>query len=452
MAPGIQKLKNAIRGTEFEHDLWLVGGCVRDELLGLPAKSDFDLVTTRPLADLMPLVRAISEHAPVIYERFGTAMAHIDGCQLEFVTARRESYDPESRKPVVERGTILDDAMRRDFTANALFKSLTAGELLDPTGQGLDDLKRKILRTPKEPATTFSEDPLRMLRAVRFRWQLGFQPAPVLYEAIAESAFRLEVISAERYRDEFNKILLLPSAAEALAEMMTLGLFKVFIPEFEAMVGVDQGSFHHLDVWNHTLLVLKNLESTAGLLLRLAALFHDIAKPQTRTLSPEGVVHFYDHQVVGEAKSRGILGRLKYSNDEAATVAKLVRNHMRLGGPGPFTASAARRLIRDLGDDLENLFELVEADAGALKPGVRVLALEPIRAQVEAVAQQTPKEALNSPLDGADIATVLGIEPGPEVGKAKSYLIERVLEGDLDPNDKEQAKKLLQEFIRKPNE
>jgi poly(A) polymerase len=185
MTAALGAILEAVRETAYEEDLYLVGGAVRDELLGLRPQADIDLVTTGPVEPLVELLKPISSIAPVVYERFGTAMLRIDQTPVELVQARRESYEGGSRKPQVEPATLLDDALRRDFTANALMRRLSDGELIDPTGRGLDDLRAKVLRTPLEPGETFCDDPLRMLRAVRFRWKLGFEPAPGLYEAIS---------------------------------------------------------------------------------------------------------------------------------------------------------------------------------------------------------------------------------------------------------------------------
>lgn len=442
--PALTAIAEATRGTTFENDLWLVGGAVRDELLGRPAKNDFDLVTRGSSAELANLLHhaGIATHAPVTYERFGTAMIEVEGIKIEIVTARRESYDPESRKPNVEPATLEQDAQRRDFTANALLRNLHSGELYDPLKTGLQDLKAGILRTPLDPVATFHDDPLRMLRAVRFRWQLGFQPAPGLYEAISTEAHRLQIISAERIRDEFTKMLLLPDADRALHDLMHLHLIHQFAPEFEEMVGVEQGLFHHLDVWDHTLLVLRNA-GHEDLLLALGALFHDIGKPRTKMLDDEGDTRFFGHEAVGAGMTEEVMRRLKFPVREIEIVRMLVKNHMRLGSSPEFTASAARRLLRDLDDQVERLLQLVEADANGLKRGVKVLDLTPIRERLIEVQQATPAKTLESPLTGEEIMHLLNISAGPEVGRWKTFLCEKVLEGELAPGDKDGARTVL---------
>jgi len=455
MHPALAAIREATTGTPFKGDLWLVGGAVRDELLGRPPKADFDLVTRGSSAELAGLLfeRGVSSIAPVTYERFGTAMVQVANVDIEIVTARRESYDEGSRKPHVEAASYEEDARRRDFTVNTLMRNLHSGELRDPLGLGLGDLEAKVLRTPLDPIATFHDDPLRMMRAVRFRWQLGFEPAPGLYDAIRETRDRLKIISFERIRDELLKMLARPTGPDALDDLLKLGLMETIAPEFEAMVGVEQGNFHHLDVWDHTLLVMRNVWRIESSILDpqssnlhpvLGALFHDVGKPPTRMVDESGRTRFFGHEDVGAKMTREILRRWKFPEKEIDPVVKLVRNHMRLGSSPTFTKPAARRLIRDLGDDLEDLLVVVEADVSSLKPGVRQMDLGPIREQIAAVSHETPRETLESPLSGEEIMELLGIEAGPEVGKWKQFLTEKVLEGDLAPGDKDAAKAFLQ--------
>ena len=449
MHPAIESIRSAIQGTPFEGDLYLVGGAVRDELLGKPLGNDFDLVTRQSAPELAEWLWSVgaSQIRPTVYPRFGTAMIRVDGADVELITARRESYSAESRKPSVESATYLEDAQRRDFTVNTLLKDIASGQVLDPLGMGLSDLAQRWLRTPLDPAQTFYDDPLRMLRAVRFRWQLDFQPVPGLYQAIRTTRERLRIISFERIRDELMKMLVCKTASRALADLQSLGLFEVIAPEFDRMVGVEQGNFHHLDVWDHTLLVIDNLWSAAAaepsLELVLGALLHDVGKPDTRTKDNEGRTRFFGHEEVGEKLARSILSRWKFSERDIERVARLVRHHMRLGSSPTFTKSAARRVLRDLDDQVDDLLELVDADTRGLKPGVKQLDLAPIRAQLAVVSEETPRESLQSPLSGEEIMTALALAPGPEVGRLKALLTEKVLEGDLAPGDKEAALQLL---------
>lgn len=441
----LQKLAIGTRGTAWEGQVWLVGGCVRDSLLGISETTDFDLVSEM---DVLPLVEwlwqnGLSQIAPVTYPRYGTALTRLDGQALEWVTARRESYEIDSRKPETEPSTLLDDARRRDFTVNSLMLNLHSGETLDLLGTGLADLRDGVLRTPQSPETIFAEDPLRIVRAVRFKAQLGFEFAPGLEEGLIATLPRLSVISVERFRDEFIKMLRLgPRATDGLREFLRLGILERLLPEFAAMVGVEQGKFHHLDVWDHTMLVLENA-NTRDPILALACLFHDIAKPVTRMMDESGQTRFFGHESVGAKMTADILRRLKFSNEEADAVVLLVKNHMRLGTMDHFTSTAARRLVRDLRDHLPRLLDLVEADAASLRPGVRVMDLDQVRERLEEVARHTPAETLKSPLSGKQVMEVLQLEPGPEVGRVQKWLAEQVLEGNLEPEDETGALALL---------
>ena len=446
MNAALETIREATRGTPYERDLYLVGGAVRDDLLGLPPQADLDLVTTAPLEGLVELLRPASSIPPVVYERFGTAMLRIAGTPVELVRARKESYEGASRKPQVEPATLEDDARRRDFTANALMRRLADGRLLDPTGRGLDDLRAKILRTPLDPAETFQDDPLRMLRAVRFRWKLGFMPAPGLYDAVRESAHRLGIVSEERVRDELRKMLLAPTAPDAFADLMRLGLLDAFAPELLPMVLCEQGHWHHLDVWDHSLLVLRHVAPLADETLSWAALLHDVAKPETRTLDAKGHTRFFGHEEVGARRAADLLRRLRLSTREIEPVARLVRNHMRLGSFTEFTPAAARRLLRDLGDDVDRLLALVEADASSLAPGVRKLDLAPVRARLAEIRAATPTETLVSPLSGDEIMALTGLLAGQEVGRLKARLTEAVLDGRLVPGDKAGAARMLEDY------
>lgn len=442
--PTLATVREATRNTSFEGDLFLVGGAVRDELLGLPVQADFDLVTRGSSAELAHLLfeRGVSEIQPVTYERFGTAMVRVGGLDVELVTARKESYEAGSRKPTVQSATYEEDAARRDFTVNTLMRGLHGGELRDPLGQGVVDLDAKILRTPLDPAETFRDDPLRMLRAVRFRWKLDFQPAEGLYEAIRQERERLRIVSFERIRDELLKMLAAPTGPDALAELMNLGLIEIFAPELVPMDGCIQGSYHHLDVWHHSLLVMRKA-GVGDEVLTLAALLHDVGKPPTRGII-DGHIRFLGHEAVGAELTQTVLRRLKIPQREIDTVARLVRNHMRIGTAGDFTAAAARRLIRDLDGDVGRLLRLVEADASSLAAKVRALDLNPVRARIKEVTEDTPRDRLESPLTGQEIMAIRNLPAGPEVGRLKNALTEMVLEGTLRPDDVEGAKQALE--------
>lgn len=450
MHPVLTRIQHAIEGSSFEGDVFLVGGAVRDDLLGWTGSDDFDLVTRQSAPDLAKFLfdKEVSSIFPVVFERFGTAMIEVEGVKIELVTARKESYAKNSRKPIVQAGTYKDDALRRDFTVNSLMRSLSDWSLIDPLETGVSDLENKVLRTPLDPVKTFDDDPLRMLRAVRFRWKFGLEPVKGLYDAIYMRRNRLKIISFERVRDELAKMLLHSTAADALDDLMKLGLFDVIAPEFKEMVKCEQGNYHHLDVWDHTRLVVQNLVNMGGtdFTLILGGLFHDIAKPITRTIDESGNTRFFGHEAVGAELTRKILNRWKLSADDTNRVCCLVKNHMRLGSAPVFTDTAARRLIKDLGTDLEGLLNLVDADANALKKGVRVLDLNEIRFTIDRVRSATPPEILNSPLSGEEIMSLTELRPGKEVGKIKKMLDEMVLDGQLQPDDKEKAKDIVLGF------
>lgn len=453
MHPAVLRIAEAWQGTPFEGKAYLVGGAVRDELLGRKGAQDLDIVLEADAIEAARVLeqKGVAKNVPVVYARFGTAMVFVGGTTVELVTARRESYDPDSRKPHIEPASLLEDARRRDFTVNALMKDIWTGETLDLLGTGLEDLQERLLRTPLDPEATFRDDPLRMLRAVRFRWKLGFDYAEGLAQAIKDQAPRLQVISAERVRDEFEKMLGLEDADRAVQDLLDLRLLEQFAPEFLPMVGCEQGDYHHLDVWSHTLLALRNA-GCGDLELSLSALFHDVGKPATKTLDERGKIRFFDHENVGAETARQVMRRMKFGNDTIDVVATLVQNHMRLNSMPRMTPSAARRIVRDLGGQLDRWLSLVKADANALKPGVKVLDIESVRAQLDQVRRATPAETLESPLGGREIMELLNIAPGPRLGRLKSLLQEDVLEGKIKVGDKATATIRLMEHFRNADE
>jgi poly(A) polymerase len=353
----LEILREATRETRYEGKLYLVGGYVRDKLLGEHATpDDIDLVLEDDALEAARFLwkKRVTDHAPVEYGQFGTTQVEIHDVKVELVTAREETYRQGSRKPIVTPGTLATDALRRDFTVNTFLENLHTGEISDPTGQGYADLEAKILRTPLDANITFQDDPLRMLRACRFAAKLGFAILPETYAAIKENAFRLSPehgISFERIHDELNKTLLAPGVSRGLELMRESGLMVRFAPELAAMYGVTQNRFHKYDVWTHTLVALDNLPRDADLGLRLAVLLHDSGKPITRTEELSGEVHFYGHEDVGAGIAKNLLTRLRYSTDEIERVTRLVALHMRYGSYDPpvWTDAAVRRLIRDVG-------------------------------------------------------------------------------------------------------
>ena len=450
----LQTLRDAVRGSEYAGRLFLVGGFVRDRVMGQPSgKDDIDIVLEGDALELAHFLRqaGAADFEPVVYPKFGTAMVVVQGRDVEIVTARIESYAPDSRKPeTVEPGTLADDARRRDFTINTLLQSLETGEITDPLGRAFADIDAQIIRTPTDPKLTFEDDPLRMLRAVRFAARFGYAAEPFTWKAVRQSAPRLSIISAERIRDEFCKTLMTSRAPMGLELLKDSGLLAQFAPELMAMVGVTQNEFHAYPVWEHTLIALGNLPPDAALPLRLATLCHDIGKPPTKALGDDGRVHFYGHAEAGAGLTRRLMTRLKFSNDEIAAVTKLVAQHMRIGEYRPlWTDAAVRRLMRDLGPQLGDLFEIHRVDVSALAPDhTDISRASELLARMAPIQASQDISALASPLDGQELMGRLNLKPGKQLGKIKEYLTNEVVEGRLAPDDKNGAERLARQFLR----
>ncbi len=410
---------------------WVVGGYVRDKLLGRP-HPDPDVVVAGGSG--LQLARHFAQlagaSAPAIFERFGTAQVTVPGHIVEFVSARAESYPADSRKPVVRPATLEEDIRRRDFTINTLLMDFD-GNISDPLGRGRADLEAKVLRTPVEPVQTFSDDPLRMLRAVRFAAQLDFELASDVPPAMREMKGRLAppVISAERVSDELRKMLISERPKRAIELLDEGELLEVVLPEVAAGKGVAQGGFHTHDVYGHTLEALQLTEP--DLTVRLAALFHDVGKPRTAT--PDGA--FTGHEDVGASMAAGALERLRFPQREIAQVALLVRLHLRpVYYRSEWTDGAVRRLVRDAGDQVDRLMKLARADLGASAYPDQDK-LDELQQRLDEVGRETPSR-LTPPIDGADIMRIRSLPAGPEVGRIKARLTELVMDGEI-PADRE---------------
>ncbi len=454
----LQTLREATRNTPYENALFLVGGFVRDRAMGLPSESDdVDIVLEGDALALAEFLhaRGVSQIRPVTYPRFGTALVKVNGRDVELVTARTESYAQDSRKPAdVRPGTLAEDARRRDFTINTLLQNLHTGDISDPLGKAYADIAAGIIRTPADPLLTFRDDPLRMLRAVRFAARFGFRIDPVTWKAIRQSAPRLSIVSAERVQGEFCKTLLTTRPALGMTLLHESGLLSQFAPEIEETVGVTQNEFHSHPVWEHTLAALDALPPDAPLPLRLAVLLHDIGKPRTKSTGDDGRVHFYAHQDVGAEMAAALLRRLKFSNDDAHAVVLLVAQHMRIGEYKPqWSDSAVRRLVRDLGPRLDDLFQLHRADVAALAEDHRDISrATALRARLDALQAVSDARTAQSPLDGAAIMRLFSLPPGPQVGAVKDYLLNAVLEGKLSEGDTDEAARLAGEFLAGPGQ
>lgn len=445
--PALDDLVAALRAAAAAQavDAYIVGGFVRDRLLGAESK-DVDILVVggdaqSPLHVLGALSTRFGWHRPQHFEHFGTAQVRGDGWIVEAVHARAERYDPGSRKPSVRTGSLDEDIWRRDFTVNALAQTLD-GLVLDRTGRGLDDLHAGVLRTPLDPADTFSEDPLRMYRAARFTAQLGFTPAPGVVEAIHAQAERSDILSVERIRDELRRLLLSPHPRRGVEVLRQGGLLARVLPEVAAMQGVEQSGHHTYDVYDHTMHALDAAPS--DLVTRTAVLLHDVGKPPCHVLDERGRHTFHDHPTVGAAMATAILARLRYSNDEVRDVATLVRLHLRpiQYDPTTYSDAAVRRLIRDAGPLRERLLDVARADTAASG--------YPTLAGIDALAERMALldcggavSALVSPLDGDELQRRSGRGPGTWIAEAKRLLVDAVLDGRLDPGDPEAAWRLL---------
>jgi poly(A) polymerase len=418
-------------------EIFLVGGSVRDALLDRPLDQDYDFATSaRPQR-----IREILEPwADVIFEtgaRFGTIGARHDGLTVEVTTYRDEVYRDDSRKPnVTFSDDIETDLGRRDFTVNAIALALPVLDARDPYG-GLADIGLRVLRTPLDPEISFGDDPLRMLRLFRFQATLGFRPEEDTLAAVAEMASRLEIVSAERIRDELAKLMIAPAPGEALRAVVESGLAEYFLPELPRLAMEQDPDHHHKDVLAHTFAVVD--KTSPDLTLRLAALLHDIGKPDTREFGPGGVT-FHHHEVVGARIARRRLRDLRFPKEVVDDVSRLVYLHLR---PHTFklgwTDSAVRRYVRDAGHLLESLNELVRCDvttANARRERAIQAGIDELEERIDELSAKEELARLRAPIDGNEVMAYLGIEPGPTVGEIMGLLLEkRIEEGPYPRSD-----------------
>jgi poly(A) polymerase len=436
-------------------ETYVVGGYVRDILLKRPSK-DVDFVCIGSGIDLaQEVAKALGPRVKVtVFKNFGTAQVVVDGLELEFVGARKESYRAESRKPIVEDGTLEDDQKRRDFTINALAISLNKnsfGELVDPFN-GVGDLKKKIIRTPLDPVITFSDDPLRMMRAVRFASQLNFDIEAGTFEALTSQAGRLKIVSAERIIDELNKIILSPVPSYGFKLLFHSGLLKEFFPEMVALHGVEYvGNKAHKDNFFHTLQVLDNVAKVSDdLWLRWAAIMHDIAKPATKKFDSTHGWTFHGHEDKGARMTPAIFRRLKLPMDERMLfVQKLVRLHLR---PIPLvrhvTDSAIRRLLFEAGDEVDALMKLCRADITS-KNNEKVTRFlknfDLVEEKMKEVEQKDHIRNFQPPVTGDEIIEMYNIAPGRLIGEIKERIKEAILDGEIK-NDRGEALAFLRKI------
>jgi poly(A) polymerase len=440
--PLAKELGERFRSKGFE--LYLVGGVVRARFLG-GSGPELDFATDAKPKETLEVLRGWADRHYVQGAMFGTIGARKGDMLIEITTFREEVYPEDERKPRVTFGKdIHTDLSRRDFTINAMAVRVPEGELLDPFG-GLKDLAAKRLDTPLDPHVAFSDDPLRMLRAARFVSQLEVVPTPRVVDAIKGMRHRLQIVSAERIQDELDKLLLGARPSKGLDLLVATGLAEEFLPELPALE-LEQDPVHqHKDVLRHTYAVVERCEP--DLELRLAALLHDIGKPKTRQITPEGV-QFHHHEVVGARMAEERLRELRYPNHVIEDVRTLVEMHLRFHGYGEgWSDSAVRRYVRDAGPLLDRLNQLTRADVttGNRFKAKQFQALQDeLEERIARLAEQENLQALRPPLDGNEVMEHLGVPPGPAVGEALDYLME--LRMERGPIDKDEAYRLLDEW------
>ncbi|MFG2106273.1 CCA tRNA nucleotidyltransferase [Micromonospora chersina] len=434
------------RFTRAGHELHLVGGSVRDALLGRLG-DDLDFCTDAHPDETIRLIRGWAESIWETGREFGTIGCQRDGLRLEITTFRAEAYDQVSRNPIVEYGTnLVDDLKRRDFTVNAMAVSLPDHRFTDPYG-GLADLAAKIIRTPGTPQESFRDDPLRMLRAARFAAQLRFTVHPDVGEAMARMAADLDRITAERIRDEFTKLLCGADPITGLRLLVDTGLADRFLPELTGLkLEIDEHA-QHKDVYEHTMTVVSNAmsmeEDGCDFVLRMAALMHDVGKPATKAVGPDGRVSFHHHEVVGARLTKARMKALRYPKDVTSQVVKLVCLHLRFYGygRGEWTDSAVRRYVTDAGDLLSRLHKLTRSDCttrNRRKASQLAADYDALEERIARLAAAEDLARVRPDLDGNAIMELLGVPPGPIVGRAWQHLKELRLErGPLERDEAE---------------
>jgi poly(A) polymerase len=457
IAPLLEPLGELFVGAG--HTLALVGGPVRDAMLGR-AHNDLDFTTSAHPDVTERLLRGWADAVWDMGRAFGTIGSRKGEWQVEVTTYRSESYDPTSRKPAVDFGDSLEgDLGRRDFTVNAMAVLLPDREFVDPYG-GVLDLAHRVLRTPGRPEDSFSDDPLRMMRAARFSAQLGFTPATEVVGAITDMAERITIVSAERVRDELVKIVLSPHPVRGLRLLVETGLAEHVLPELPALALERDEHHRHKDVYEHTLTVLEQsigledrLAEVSGggpdFISRFAALMHDVGKPKTRRFAEDNVVTFHHHDVVGAKLTRRRMQALKFSKEQTDAVVQLVEQHLRFHGygSGEWTDAAVRRYVRDAGDQLERLHVLTRADCttrNKRKAEMLRRTYDDLEVRIARLSEAEELASIRPDLDGNQIMEILGIGPGREVGRAYRFLLEVRL--DHGPMTEDQAKAALLEW------
>ena len=458
-APLASSLAQSFAAQGFR--LALVGGPVRDALLGRLG-NDLDFTTDARPEVTKKILQAWAENVWDTGIEFGTVAGKRGDTTVEVTTYRTESYDPDSRKPEVEYGDSIEgDLSRRDFTVNSMALELTTKkpEFIDPFN-GLEDLAKKVLRTPSKAENSFSDDPLRMMRAARFVSQLGFEISPDVLQAMKDMASRISIISAERVRDEFTKMLMSKNPRTGITILVETGLAEIVLPEIPKLrLEIDE-HHHHKDVYEHSITVLEQAishEDRLGgpnLIIRLASLLHDIGKPKTRNLIAGGGVSFHHHEIVGARLAKARLKALRFDGDTIEQVETLVALHLRFHGygDGEWTDSAVRRYVRDAGDLLVHLHVLTRADCttrNAKKAERLAKTYDALEARIAKLMEEEELSKIRPDLDGAQVMKLLNLKPSAAVGKALDFLLELRLENG--PLGEERATKELLDWWSKEN-
>lgn len=459
-------LKKIIKNTEYENNIYLVGGAVRDNIMGKDIKDlDFTVIgggLDRGIEFSTWLAKKMGNYKegsnPVTFEQFGTSKLDTKGntlgipeIELEFVAPRKEEYEEGSRKPIVKAGTLEDEAYRRDLTLNSLMMNVSNEEIIDITGRGIDDIKNGIIRTPLDANVTFKDDPLRMLRAIRFYSKYGFKLEQEVIDGIKNNAERIDTISKERVKDELNKILVTDKPREAMRLMKDVGLLQYIIPEFKDAIGMTQNKHHKDDVFDHSLEVLSKTQPV--LVERLMALFHDIGKVLTKTVDEGGEVHFYGHEKVGEDMVKDIMRRLKYPNELIDAVSNGVRHHMNLkhgGNAAKFTDKTLRKFRQKVGDNLEAILNVIHADNIAHSEFSSMPdQISKVRERLSNLEDKVDENNnIVLPINGGDLIK-LGLKPSVLVGKILEEVKEMYFE---NPNITKEdgmgkAKEIIKQLI-----
>lgn len=441
----LEFIKQLIKGSEYENNVFLAGGAVRDQIMGKDPK-DLDFVVrgkginsgiefaewaTRKMNNYK------KDSNPVVYPKFGTAKfelrnikfngVDLSQVEIEVVAPRKEEYIHGSRKPTVTSGDLKDDVYRRDLTVNSLLRNVSTGEILDLTGNGINDIKKGIVRSPSNPDVIFNEDPLRMLRAVRFTYKYNWDLPKEMINSMRKNASQLKNISNERIQDELNKILQVTSVDKAIKLLKITNLLYYIIPEFKDAVGMTQNKYHNKDVFGHTLDVLK--KTKPDVVNRLMALFHDIGKTVTKSVTPEGDVHFYGHEDAGADIVEKRLKELKYPNEIVDAVKKGVRYHMRLKHGGDDGTGISDKTLRkfktELGDVLESTLDVIDSDNNAHSElGSMPNQIKNIKIRLDNLKDEIKNDKPELPVSGNDLKTELGLKPGPMFGKILNFVLD----------------------------